>query len=94
MEVGGRGYKTLKRLWARIAHLRPFAVATDGWRAYRKIIPAQLLIQTKALTCTVESVNAQVRHYTARFHRKTKCYSKSPYMTEISLYLCWYYNLS
>jgi insertion element IS1 protein InsB len=94
VEVGGRGHKTLKRLWARISHLKPFAVATDGWRAYRKIIPPNLLLQTKALTCTVESVNSQVRHYIARFHRKTKCYSKSTRMAELALYLCWQQYLS
>ena len=94
MEVGGRGYKTLQRLWARIAHLRPFAVAADGWKVYRKIIPAHLLIQTKKLTCTVESVNSQVRHYFARFHRKTKCYSKLPGMAELTVYICWHQYLS
>ena len=37
METGSRGAKPLKKLWARIAHLKPFAVATDEWKVYRKI---------------------------------------------------------
>jgi len=75
METGSRGAKPLKRLWARLSHLKPYAVATDEWKAYRKVIPSHLLIQTKALTSTVESVNSQVRNYLARFNRKTKRYS-------------------
>jgi len=69
-------------------------VATDEWKTYRKIIPPHLLLQTKALTSTVESVNSQVRNYLARFNRRTKRYSKSPYMATASLYLLWQYKLS
>jgi insertion element IS1 protein InsB len=94
VEVGGRSHKALQRLWARIAHLKPFAVATDKWKVYRKVIPAKLLLQTKALTSTVESVNSKVRHYFARFHRKTKCYSKTPNMADITLHIFWHEYLS
>ena len=93
IEVGSRGTKPLKKLWERIKHLKPYAVATDEWRVYRKVIPASLLIQTKKLTSTVESVNGQVRNYLARFNRRTKRYSKSPFMAEISLYLLWIHKL-
>ena len=94
METGSRGAKPLKKLWARIAHLKPFAVATDEWKVYRKIIPQPLLLQTKQLTTTIESVNSQVRDYLARFNRQSKRYSKSPYMVNASLYLLWKYKLS
>lgn len=66
IEVGSRGRKTLKRLWARLTHLHPLAVATDGWKVYCNIISAGLLIQPKALTTTIESVNSQVRDYFAK----------------------------
>ena len=92
--MGSRGKKALKRLWARIAHLKPFAVATDGWKVYRKIIPPHLLVQTKALTYTVESVNTQVRHYFARFHRRTLCYSKTAHMADLTMHIFWYEYLS
>ena len=92
--MGSRGRKTLKRLWARLAHLKPFAVATDEWKVYRNVIPAALLLQTKALTTTIESVNSQVRDYLARFNRRTKRYSKSPYMVELTLYILWQQKLS
>ncbi|MGL4427058.1 MAG: IS1 family transposase [Alphaproteobacteria bacterium] len=94
IEVGARGKKTLKRLWARLSHLKPFAVATDKWKVYRQIIPSSLLLQTKALTTTIESVNGQVRNYLARFNRKTKRYSKSPLMAELALYILWKQKLS
>ena len=87
IEVGARSRKALKRLWARISHLKPYAVATDNWKVYRCVIPSALLIQTKALTSTVESVNGQVRDYLARFNRRTKRYSKSIEMVIRSLYL-------
>ena len=32
---------------------------------------------TKSETCLVESWNCRLRHYLARLHRKTLCYSKS-----------------
>ena len=94
MEVGSRGAKPLKKLWARLRHLKPYAVATDEWKTYRNVIPPHLLIQTKALTTTIESVNSQVRDYLARFNRRTKRYSKSPYMVEITLYILWKQKLS
>ena len=44
-------------------------------------------IANKKETCLIESVNSRVRHYLARFHRRTKCYSKSIDMIIYSLYL-------
>ena len=94
IEIGSRGRKTLKRLWSKISHLRPFAVATDAWKVYRTVIPKELLIQTKILTSTVESVNSQVRNYLARFNRKTMRYSKCPQMVLASLGILWNHKLS
>ncbi|MCL2597778.1 MAG: IS1 family transposase, partial [Paludibacter sp.] len=50
-------------------------------------VPAEKLVQTKAETYTVEGYNSRIRHYLARFKRKTKCYSKSQQMMEASLNL-------
>ena len=86
MAVGCRGAKTLKKLWARVRHLKLFAVHADDYKAYRRIIPDRLLFQTKRLTHNIESLNSRIRHYLARFHRRTFCYSKSPEMVELSLY--------
>jgi len=62
-------------------------VATDYWQAYPAVIPAEIHLQTKAETYTVEGKNAQIRHRLARFKRKTFCYSKSVEMVFLSLKL-------
>lgn len=51
------------------------------------MIPEGKLTQTKAETYTVESYNGLIRHFLARFRRKTKCYSKCEKMIEYSLLL-------
>ena len=45
------------------------------------------LIQSKAETHIIESQNGRVRHYLARFKRKTLCYSKSIAMVHLTLLL-------
>ncbi len=59
----------------------------DYWKAYNEIVPPEKLLQTKAETYTVESYNALIRHFLARFRRKTKCHSKSEEMIELTLKL-------
>ncbi len=44
-------------------------------------------MQSKAEPFTVEGYNSRIRHYLARFKRKTKCYSKAEHMIEKSLKL-------
>jgi insertion element IS1 protein InsB len=77
----------LKKLWIQIAHLPCAYYATDTWRAYLQLLPPSRHIISKKETYTVEAKNAQIRHYLARFHRRTKCYSKSVDMMEASLTL-------
>jgi insertion element IS1 protein InsB len=60
---------------------------TDYWKSYKEMIPPEQLIQGKEETYTVESYNGVIRHFLARFRRKTKCYSKSEKMIEYSLLL-------
>jgi len=48
--------------------------------------PAEAQCHEKS-TFTAEGYNSRIRHYLARFKRKTKCYSKSQHMMEISLKL-------
>ena len=66
--------------------------ATDEWKAYREIPSAQHLVGKKHTT-QIESLNANVRHYLARFKRKSRCFSKTPYMVELSLTLLFYKRL-
>ncbi len=92
IEVGGRGVKPLKRLWARVQEVQPLAVCTDEWSAYRKIIPPNLLIQSKKYTHNVEAQNSSLRDFIKRFNRKTKAYSKAKNMAEYAVYLHFFSN--
>lgn len=62
-------------------------VATDRWKAYSEFLPPTKHVKSKAETYTVEGYNSLVRHYLARFRRKTKCYTKSFEMLYYSLLL-------
>ena len=75
--MGNRGTETGIMLWNKVKDYAQGFVATDYWKSYKEMIPAELLMQSKAETYTVESYNGVIRHFLARFRRKTKCYSKS-----------------
>jgi len=63
--------------------------ATDAWKIY-KGIPEFKHVVGKKHTTQIESLNANVRHYLARFRRRTRCYSKSTLMVELSLFLLFF----
>ncbi|MEJ6484220.1 IS1 family transposase, partial [Nostoc punctiforme UO1] len=46
---------------------------------------------SKIYMTRVEGENSRLRHYLARLHRKTFCYSKSVEMLELSIRLLVYY---
>ncbi|MDR1348722.1 MAG: hypothetical protein LBJ63_09935 [Prevotellaceae bacterium] len=60
---------------------------SDRWKSYNEFVPLKKLVQTKMETFTIDGYNSRIRHYLERFKRKTKCYSKSQHMMEISLNL-------
>ena len=62
-------------------------VATDYWKAYESIVPKEKHIQSKEETYTIEGYNSLFRHFLARFRIKTKCYSKSIEMLNLSVLL-------
>jgi Transposase and inactivated derivatives, IS1 family len=74
-------------LWDKVKEYAEGIVAADYWKPYKEMIPVEQLVQSKAETYTVESYNGIIRHFLARFRRKTKCYSKSEKMIEYSLLL-------
>jgi insertion element IS1 protein InsB len=75
------------KLWEKIKDLTVGYYTSDHWKSYEEFIPAEKHLQTKAETFTVEGYNSRIRHYLARFKRKTKCYSKADYMIVYSLNL-------
>ena len=75
------------KLWDKIKTLSVKSFASDYWKSYEEFIPEEKHLQSKSETFTIESYNSRIRHYLARFKRKTKCYSKSILMIEYSLKL-------
>ena len=88
--MGSREASTGKKLWGKIKDVACQTYATDHWRAYQQFIDTHEHKASKGQTTSIESYNANVRHYLARFRRKTKCYSKSKRLVELSLYLLMY----
>ena len=62
---------------------------TDHHPPYKKILPAERHIQSKAHTHNIESMNNKLRHYLARLARKTHSYSKSATALMHSLLFVW-----
>lgn len=60
---------------------------SDYWKSYSELIPDEKHMESKAETFTIEGYNSRIRHYLARFKRKSKCYSKAIHMIEKSLKL-------
>ena len=52
-------------------------LCTDAYEVYSKYKISKEHTITKAETSLVESFNSLIRHYLARFNRKTKRYSKA-----------------
>ena len=78
--VGARDEATGRRLFASLARHSFQLMCTDFYRPYRALVPIHLPYRSKAETTSVESCNSLLRHYLARFRRRTKCYSKCKQM--------------
>lgn len=86
-EVGDRSEFTAEKLYNKIKKIGARIFYTDHLHAYKCILPYKKHISSKAETYTIEKLNGCVRHFLARFHRKTYCYSKSIEMIIYSLNL-------
>jgi len=54
---------------------------------YHRLIPEEQLFTGKDLTVFIEQDNSNIRHFLARFRRRTKVVSKSEEMVDLSLRL-------
>jgi insertion element IS1 protein InsB len=68
-----------------------FLSITDGNPVYPGVIEEGDHLVSKTAMTRVEGENCRLRHYLARLHRKTLCYSKSVEMLTISVRLLIYY---
>ncbi|WP_272906032.1 IS1 family transposase, partial [Candidatus Bandiella numerosa] len=60
--------------------------------AYARVIPNDLLIQSKKHTYNIEAQNSSLRDFIKRYNRKTKAYSKAADMAELSVYIHFFFD--
>jgi insertion element IS1 protein InsB len=92
MEIGDRSGQIFNQLWQRIKNWNSRKYFTDGYCIYAIYIPLnkhQVLPKTQLTR--VEGENTRLRHYLARLHRSTLCYSKSIQMLKCSVRLLMHY---
>lgn len=75
--LGDRDARAARALGSQIPDGPHLKYRTDHYRCYNAIFPKEQLIQSKAQTHIIESMNNKLRCYLARLRRKTHCYSKS-----------------
>ncbi|BAI93252.1 hypothetical protein N39L_52460 [Limnospira platensis NIES-39] len=78
-------------LWQMIQGWACFLYITDGYKVYPCLIEDCNHLVSKTAMTRVEGENCRLRHYLARLHRKTLCYSKSTEMLYKSIRLLIYY---
>jgi IS1 family transposase len=92
IEVGDRSGQTFAKLWQRIETWKSRRYLTDGYCVYANYInPEKHLVLPKILLTRVEGENTRLRHYLARLHRATLCYSKSQDILRCSVRLLIHY---
>ena len=73
--VGDRSAETFKQLWLVVKCRGCYFFVTDGYKVYPCFIEDADHIVSKTYMTRVEGENSRLRHYLARLHRKTLCYS-------------------
>jgi IS1 family transposase len=89
--VGDHSAATFRPLWDALSVWRCYFWVSDGNPVYPGFIPAGDQIVSKTYMTRVEGENTRLRHYLARLHRKTLCYSKSVEMLKHSIRLLIHY---
>jgi insertion element IS1 protein InsB len=89
--LGDHSAKTFQPLWELVGSWKCYFYVTDGWSVYPMFIPDGDQIICKTYMTRVEGENTRLRHYLARLHRKTLCYSKSKEMLAYSVKLLIHY---
>ena len=89
--LGDRSAESFKPLWQIVHCWHSYFYVTDGYKVYQSFIDDADQIVDKTYMTRVESENTRLRHYLARLHRKTLCYSKSVDMLKYSIRLLLHY---
>ncbi len=85
--IGGRDIATVKRLYAKLEHLKNTIFYTDDWDAFAAVLPKERHIIGKQHTVTIERNNSNIRHRLARMTRRTKVVSHAEFMIDLSMRL-------
>lgn len=89
--LGNRNATTFEQLWKIIKTWKSFFYVTDGYVVYTCFIDDCDHLVNKTYMTRVEGENTRLRHYLARLHRQTLCYSKSEEMLRLSVKLLLHY---
>ena len=89
--LGDRSAETFEQLWKIIRCWKSFLYVTDGYSVYPCFIDDGDHLVKKTYMTRVEAENTKLRHYLARLHRRTLCYSKSKEMLRLSIKLLLHY---
>ena len=89
--LGDHSAETFNPLWNIVEAWKCYFYVTDGWKVYPQYIPDGDQIICKTYMTRVEGENTRLRHYLARLHRRTLCYSKSLEMLRYSIRLLVHY---
>ena len=84
--LGGRDDATCRKLIDKIG-LEGRTFVCDDWEGFHRLIPENQLFTGKDLTYPIEQDNSNIRHFLARFRRRTKVVSKIEEMVDLSLRL-------
>ena len=87
--LGGRDDATCQKLLDKVG-MEGKQFLTDDWEGFHRLIPKAQLQTGKALTFPIEQDNSNIRHFLARFRRRTKVVSKQQEMVDLSLRLYHY----
>ena len=89
--IGDRSHQTFASIWSIISCWHSFWYVTDGWKVYPMYIESEDHLVSKTYMTRVEGENTRLRHYLARLHRRTLCYSKSLVFLRYSIRLLLHY---
>ena len=89
--IGDRSHQTFEPIWQIIKCWGSFWYVTDGYSVYPSYIQPEDHLVSKTYMTRVEGENTRLRHYLARLHRQTLCYSKSLDMLKYSIRLLLFY---
>ena len=74
--IGKRNDSACKALMGKLNHLQIDSYRTDDWKSYKKHIPPEKHIISKAKTTNIERRNRDFRTHLKRLCRETVCFSK------------------